>query len=225
MTIGWELWQGTRNYSILNKTIYYRIPYPAEERPSSQFGLDLRKKGGRMKTKRFLVALVAVLMLPSCTKVPTGLHPVDGFEADRYLGKWYEIARLDHSFERNLSNVTAEYSWREGGGINVVNRGFDQRKGKWREAKGVARFIGDKNLGSLKVSFFGPFWGGYHVIALDKQDYRYSMVAGPNRSYLWILSRDKTLDETVVSALVSEAERLGFEGKELIYVEHNKSDN
>lgn len=178
-----------------------------------------------MKTKRFLVALVAVLMLPSCTKVPTGLHPVDGFEADRYLGKWYEIARLDHSFERNLSNVTAEYSWREGGGINVVNRGFDQRKGKWREAKGVARFIGDKNLGSLKVSFFGPFWGGYHVIALDKQDYRYSMVAGPNRSYLWILSRDKTLDETVVSALVSEAERLGFEAKELIYVEHNKSDN
>jgi apolipoprotein D and lipocalin family protein len=178
-----------------------------------------------MTIKMFFAALAAGLMLGSCTRIPTGLYPVSGFEADRYLGKWYEIARLDHSFERNLSNVTAEYAWRDGGEITVVNRGFDEKKGKWREARGVARFLGDKDLGSLKVSFFGPFWGGYHVIALDKQDYRYSMVTGPNRSYLWILSREKTLEGTLLSDLISRAERLGFDTKELIYVEHNMTSS
>jgi apolipoprotein D and lipocalin family protein len=163
--------------------------------------------------------------LAGCTNIPEGLQPVAGFEAERYLGKWYEIARLDHSFERNLNNINAKYSRGEGDEILVLNRGFDQEKGKWREIEGVARFIGDKNVGSLQVSFFGPFWGGYHIIALDKESYRYSMVSGPSRSYLWILSREKQLDKKILEELIGKAKQWGFETEKLIFVEQDKPDN
>jgi apolipoprotein D and lipocalin family protein len=172
--------------------------------------------------RSYIIALGMLSILAGCTSIPEGLQPVNGFEVDRYLGKWYEISRLDHSFERNLSNVTAEYSLREGGGIDVLNKGYDKRKGEWREIKGVGRFIGEKTVGSLKVSFFGPFWGGYHVIALDKETYRYSMVAGPSRSYLWILSRDKMLDPNIVAELVARAKQWGFDTDKLIFVDHDE---
>jgi len=173
--------------------------------------------------KSYFIALGILSILAGCTSIPKGLQPVSGFEVHRYLGKWYEIARLDHSFERNLSNVTAEYSLRDGGGIDVLNKGYDTEKGEWREVKGVARFIGEETVGSLKVSFFGPFWGGYHVIALDRENYRYSMVTGPSRSYLWILSRNnKMLDQGVVAELVARAKEWNFEIEKLIYVEHDK---
>jgi apolipoprotein D and lipocalin family protein len=115
--------------------------------------------------------------------VPEGLTPVRGFEPARYLGQWHEVARLDHWFERGLTQATAEYSLRTDGSLDVLNRGFDPGKGRWKEARGVARFCGSPDVGSLKVSFFRPFWGAYHIIALDKERYWYSMVAGPNRSY------------------------------------------
>jgi apolipoprotein D and lipocalin family protein len=172
--------------------------------------------------KSYYIALGILSILAGCTSIPEGLQPVSGFEVDRYLGKWYEIARLDHSFERNLSNVTAEYSLREGGGIDVLNKGYDERKGEWREIKGVARFTGEKTVGSLKVSFFGPFWGGYHVIALDRENYLYSMVTGPSRSYLWILSREGMLDQKIVAELVARAKQWDFDTDKLIYVEHDK---
>jgi len=172
--------------------------------------------------KSYFIALGILSILAGCTSIPGGLQSVGGFEVNRYLGKWYEIARLDHSFERNLSNVTADYSLRDGGGIDVLNKGFDKRKGEWREITGVARFIGEENVGSLKVSFFRPFWGGYHVIALDKENYRYSMVAGPRRSYLWILSRDEMLDEKIIAELVARAKEWDFNTEKLIYVEHDK---
>jgi len=162
-----------------------------------------------------------LILLLGCTGIPEGLQAVDGFDVERYLGKWYEIARLDHSFERNLSNVTAEYSRRSGEEIQVLNRGFDIQKGQWREIMGVARFIGEKNVGSLEVSFFGPFWGGYHIIALDGENYAYVMVAGPSRSYLWILSREKSLDEQILTDLISRAKAWGFETDRLIFVEHD----
>lgn len=175
---------------------------------------------------RFLLKLILTLFpLAGCTHIPEGLQPVNGFEAGRYMGKWYEIARLDHAFERNLSNVTAQYSQAEKDQILVLNRGFDQEKRKWRDAKGVARFIGEKDLGSLKVSFFGPFWGGYHVIALDKEGYRYAMVTGPSRSYLWILARDKQLDEEILADLIAKAKQWGFDTEKLIYVAQNRPDN
>ena len=174
--------------------------------------------------KPYCIALGILSILAGCTSIPKGLQPVTGFEVDRYLGRWYEIARLDHSFERNLSNVTAQYSLRVGGGIDVLNKGYDKRKGEWREIKGVARFIDGKDVGSLKVSFFGPFWGGYHVIALDNENYLYSMVAGPSRSYLWILSRDKMLEQKIVSELVARAKQWDFDTEKLIYVEHDKKE-
>jgi len=178
----------------------------------------------RSKVRYALGSIVLALSLAGCIGIPEGLEPVTGFDLNRYLGKWYEVARLDHSFERNMSNVSANYSRREGGGIRVVNRGFDEKSGKWEQVQGKAFIVGAEDVGSLKVSFFGPFYGGYHVIALDKEDYRYAMVAGPKRTYLWILSRDKGLDQRILSGLVTKARELGFDTDRLIYVKHDMSD-
>ncbi len=162
----------------------------------------------------------AAIVAAGCTGAPDGVEPVTGFELDRYLGTWFEIARLDHSFERGLSNVTADYSLRDDGGVRVINRGYNVEDGEWDEAEGKAYFIGDDDVGQLKVSFFGPFYGGYNVIELDEDGYQYSMVAGPDRSYLWILSRSPDLDDAVLERLLAKAGELGFPLGELIMVEH-----
>ena len=167
------------------------------------------------------IIAAATLILTGCTSVPRGLDPIDGFETDRYLGKWYEIARLDHSFERNLNNVSATYTRKDNGDIRVFNRGYNTETQEWKEIEGNARFLGDETTGSLKVSFFGPFYGGYHIIELDRVNYRYAMVTGPTRSYLWILSRTTEMDESLYSTLVYKAERLGFDTTNLIKVDHN----
>ena len=171
---------------------------------------------------RNLVFLLLLLcsILSGCAGLPEGATPVDGFETDRYLGKWFEIARLDHSFERGLSRVSAEYSLREDGGLKVVNRGFDIKKNEWDEAVGKAYFVGESDIGALKVSFFGPFYGAYNILALDKEAYQYSLVAGPNLSYLWILARTPELDQSVIDDLVNKAQALDFPVNELIYVSH-----
>ena len=171
--------------------------------------------------KKLMTALfiTGVLLLQACSQLPENIEPVTDFDVNRYLGTWYEIARLDHSFERGLQQVTAEYSLRDDGGIKVVNRGFDTQKQEWDEATGKAYFVGDKNIGQLKVSFFGPFYGGYNIIALDEA-YQYAMVCGPDRSYLWILARTPDLDQSIVDNLVKAAGGLGFATKELIYVDH-----
>jgi apolipoprotein D and lipocalin family protein len=166
--------------------------------------------------------LVATTVL-GCTNVPKGLEPVSGFDRDRYMGQWYEIARLDHSFERNLSNVSAMYTAKENGEIAVLNRGYNEKAGEWKQIEGKAYFVGDETVGSLKVSFFGPFYGGYHILALDQDDYGYAMVSGPSRSYLWILSRTRDLDEAVYSGLVSRGAEWGFDTKELIRVKHDRT--
>lgn len=163
------------------------------------------------------IVLALVLLLSACVSPPEGITPVQGFQVERYLGTWYEIARLDHSFERGLSEVTATYSLAEDGGIQVLNRGYNAEEGEWNEAEGIAYFTGERNVGSLKVSFFGPFYGGYHVIALD-EDYQWAMVAGPSREYLWILGREAVLDEGVYQRLVAQARGLGFAVEALIRV-------
>jgi apolipoprotein D and lipocalin family protein len=169
-----------------------------------------------------ILILVATTVL-GCTSAPKGLEPVDKFDGGRYMGKWYEIARLDHSFERNLSNVSAIYTAKEQGEIAVLNRGFNEKDGEWEQIEGKARFVGDETIGSLKVSFFGPFYGGYHIIELDRVDYSYAMVAGPSRSYLWILSRATKLDGAIYSRLVTRAADLGFDTTELIRVAHDRT--
>lgn len=164
-----------------------------------------------------LIGLAASLV--GCTRVPEGLQPITGFDVGRYLGKWYEIARLDHSFERGLQNVTADYTMNGDGSIRVLNRGYNARKGVWEEAEGTAKFVGDPHTGSLKVSFFGPFYGGYHILAID-HDYRYAMLTGPSRAYLWILAREDRLPEDVVQGLLHQAQIWGFNTDKVIRVVH-----
>ena len=171
----------------------------------------------------FRIGLLFLLLLSACsTGIPAKVEVVKGFQLDRYLGTWYEIARLDHSFERGLDQVTADYSLREDGGVRVLNRGYKSEGERWSEAEGKAYFVGEPDVGSLKVSFFGPFYGGYNIIELDKTDYRYSLVAGPDRGYLWILARTPDLDPTTRDRLVSVARDLDFPVDELIFVEHDR---
>ena len=164
----------------------------------------------------------AALLVSGCSGVPQGLQPVTDFDVNKYLGHWYEIARLDHSFERGLSEVTADYRKLPDGRIEVINRGFDSKKNKWKEAKGVARFQGKTDIGSLEVSFFWPFYGAYNVLVLDPH-YRYAMVAGPNRDYLWILARERQIDPATQANLVKRAKAWGFASDKLIYVEHGNT--
>ena len=164
--------------------------------------------------------LLFLLGLAGCTSVPEGVTPVTGFESERYLGTWYEIARFDHSFEDGLSRVTATYSKREDGGIRVLNKGYDAATGEWDEAEGKAYFVSDETTGHLKVSFFGPFYASYVVAELDKDNYQYSLVTGPDRSYLWILARQPTLSQDVLDELLSKAKSLGYATDEFIWVDH-----
>jgi apolipoprotein D and lipocalin family protein len=169
-----------------------------------------------------IVAWIPLAVLAGCVGIPEGVKPVQDFELNRYLGKWYEIARLDHSFERGLDNVTAEYTMREGGGVRVVNRGWSSKKGEWDEATGKAFFVDSENVGYLKVSFFGPFYGAYVVFDLDREGYQYSFVSGPNTSYLWLLARTPEVPPEVIRRFQEEAAALGFDTESLIWVKQDK---
>jgi apolipoprotein D and lipocalin family protein len=172
---------------------------------------------------RLFTILLLSMVLTACTGTPKGVEPVTGFELERYLGKWYEIARLDHSFERGLTAVTADYSLRDDGNVKVINRGYDQEKTKWKEAEGKAKFVKDADIAQLKVSFFGPFYGSYIVFGLDKQDYQYAFVAGPNHGYLWLLARTPQVDEAIIERFINEASQRGFNTDDLIFVEHDQT--
>ncbi|WP_420492117.1 lipocalin family protein [Pseudoalteromonas rubra] len=159
------------------------------------------------------------LVLSSCLGMPQGVQPVGNFELNRYLGKWYEIARLDHSFERGLTRVTAQYSMREDGGVKVINRGFNSVENQWREAEGKAFFVNQDDEAYLKVSFFGPFYGAYVVFELDYDNYQYAFVSGPDTEYLWLLSRTPQVDQAIIDKFVSMAAERGFDTDALIFVE------
>jgi apolipoprotein D and lipocalin family protein len=159
------------------------------------------------------------LLLWGCQSMPEGVEPVDNFELDRYLGKWYEVARLDHRFERGLSEVTAEYSLRPDGQVRVLNSGLPAGADRREQAEGRAKFAGEPDVGYLKVSFFGPFYGSYVVFELDP-DYRYAFIAGNTTDYLWLLAREPVVDAKVRERFVQRAGELGFDVDELIWVEH-----
>jgi len=167
------------------------------------------------------LALALLLCLAGCTGLPENVVPVSDFKLEKYLGTWYEIARLDHSFERGLTRVTADYSLRDDGGVRVLNRGYSVRDSEWKEAEGKAYFVKQSDHGYLKVSFFGPFYGSYVVLALDREGYQYSLVSGPDKSYLWILARRPKLDQAVLETLIAKAAMAGFDTSKLIFVDHN----
>lgn len=166
------------------------------------------------------ILIIWILFLTGCVSVPENIKPVDHFSLEKYLGKWYEIARLNHSFERGLTRVSAEYSLRGDGGVRVLNRGYSAIEDEWKEAEGKAYFVKETDQGYLKVSFFGPFYGAYVVFDLDHEHYQYALVCGPDKSYLWILSRTPHMKTDIKDKLVDKARALGFEVDNLIFVDH-----
>lgn len=174
-----------------------------------------------MKHLRNVIPLLLAPLLAGCLGMPDTVSPVTGFELDRYLGTWYEIARLDHSFERGLDNITATYSRRDDGGVRVLNRGWSEADQDWEEAEGRAYFVEGPDTGYLKVSFFGPFYGSYVIFDLDKADYQYAFVSGPDLSYLWLLSRTPDVDPALLERFRTEAARRGFDTDALIVVDHD----
>ena len=168
---------------------------------------------------RLIAALCALPFLGACTQIPEGIHPVEDFDLNRYLGKWYEIARLDHSFERGLERVSAQYSLRADGGVDVINRGYSAAEKSWKEAEGKAYFVRGKSEGYLKVSFFGPFYASYVIFGLDKASYGHAFVTGYDKSYLWLLARTPTVSDSLVEKFIRDARDLGFDTDALIMVE------
>lgn len=155
-----------------------------------------------------------------CASIPPGATAVSGFEPAKYLGKWYEIARFDFAFEKDLNNTTAEYSLLPDGKIQVVNRGYNYKTNTWSQADGKARFKGSDTIGALEVSFFGPFYAAYNVIAIDK-DYQYALIAGSSTKYLWLLSRTKEIPPDIRADYLGIAQKIGYDLDKLIWVEHN----
>jgi len=169
------------------------------------------------RPRMLLLWFLLATMLVSCTGVPDGVEPVSGFDKDRYLGKWHEIARLDHSFERGLIDVTAEYAAADDGTVRVINSGTDSQSGERKVAEGRAKFVGEASVAHLKVSFFGPFYGSYVVFKLDP-DYRYAYVSGYNTDYLWLLAREPEISESVRRDFVERAQDLGFAVDKLVWL-------
>ncbi|MBN2544345.1 MAG: lipocalin family protein [Spirochaetes bacterium] len=169
--------------------------------------------------KNVFLKILCILAIVSCANIPKGAKAVKPFDKARYLGKWYEIARMDFRFERNLNNVTANYSLNNNGSIKVVNRGFNYVTKQWKQAEGRAKFVKDPNEAMLKVSFFVPFYSGYNVLAIDDQ-YKYALVAGKNLDYLWLLSRETTMPEDVKEDYLKKARKIGYDTSVLIWTEH-----
>ena len=178
-----------------------------------------------MQTMKIFSLLIIVLLSAGCGgEMPQAAQKsvVESVDANQYLGTWFEIARLDHSFERGLEQVSANYSLNDDGTIKVVNKGYNPEKKEWKEAIGKAKFVDAANAdgtrtGRLKVSFFGPFYGAYNIIELDKPYYNYAMVSG-GQDYLWILSRTPQLTYPIKQELIARAKTLGYATEKLICV-------
>ncbi len=181
-----------------------------------------------MKAKNRILVIVCslglVALFNSCASIPDNAKAVENFDVDKYLGTWYEIARFDFRFEKDLDNVSAQYSLNEKGNVIVLNSGYNYKKEEWKKAEGLAKFRGDKNIAELKVSFFGPFYSGYNVVALD-ENYNYALIAGKDLDYLWILSRSKDIPDEVKTNYVKRAEEIGYDTSKLIWVKHDRDDN
>ncbi|MEE2526410.1 lipocalin family protein [Hyphobacterium sp. HN65] len=141
----------------------------------------------------------------------------DNVDIERYLGTWFEIARADHSFERNCDGVSAFYERREDGAIRVINRcwkgGLD---GELEVAEGRA-LIADRNSNArLRVSFFGPFFGDYWILDVA-EDYSWAVISEPAGRYLWILAREPQMDPALLQERLDFLQGLGFDTDGLIY--------
>lgn len=170
--------------------------------------------------KLYFLVLAGMALTASASALPKGAKAVGEIDLAKYLGKWYEVARADFVFERGLSNTTAEYSLLDGNKIKVVNRGYDAKRDKWKKAEAKGRFRSGVQNGELEVSFFGPFYSEYNIVALDA-DYRYALIVGSGPKYAWILSRERTIPEEVKAEYLEIARSIGVDTEKLIWVEHN----
>lgn len=168
-----------------------------------------------------IAAAAFIVGFSSCVSIPKGAKAIQPFNKDKYLGKWYEIARMDFKFEKNLNNVTANYSLKDNGSIRVDNRGYNYINKEWKQSVGKAKFVETEDLARLKVSFFGPFYAGYNVIAIDK-DYKYAMIAGNNLDYLWLLSRETSMPPAVITDYLKQAQQLGYNVNKLVWTKHDR---
>jgi len=173
---------------------------------------------------KFKQVLVTTLLF--ATSFAGGAEMIDevvqDFELDSYLGTWYEIARLDHSFERGLEAVTATYSLKDNGSVRVLNRGYKTKSTKWKTATGSAKYASEANMGAFKVTFFWPFYGGYNIVLLA-DDYSYALVAGDSENYLWLLSRKPKISADTQELMLERARSLGYDVSKLIYVDQSKN--
>ncbi len=182
--------------------------------------MKMKKQNVALLTTGGVIAALVLLNLSSCKTIPENAVAVKPFHLNKYLGKWYEIARLDFRFEKNLNNVTATYSLKEDGNVRVDNKGYDYVKDKWKQSRGKAKFVDERDEAKLKVSFFGPFYAGYNVIAID-DEYRYALVIGKDLGYLWILSRETTIPENIKNDYLAIAKEIGFNTEKLVWVKHD----
>jgi len=171
--------------------------------------------------RQLLTFAAGLISLSSCSAKTIHAEAVQPFDINRYLGKWYEIARLDHRFERNMIEVSATYTLNYDGSIAVLNKGYNTRKEMWKSANGKAKFVNRTDVGQLKVSFFGPFYAPYNIVALDKE-YQYALIVSKTLDYLWILSRTKDIPETIKQQYLQKAREMGFDTTKLIWVEQNR---
>jgi len=175
-----------------------------------------------MKTKNLIIGggvllgAGALLAMSQRRNIPKKAVAVQPFDIEKYLGKWYEIARMDYMFEKHINYATAEYSLNEDGTVKVVNSGFNYKKQRVEESTGQAKFAGSNDEAKLLVSFFGPLYAGYNVVAIDNK-YKYALVAGRNLNYLWILSREKKIPEKIKDEFLKKAEEIGYKTSKLLW--------
>ncbi|MBE8714431.1 lipocalin family protein [Sphingobacterium hungaricum] len=165
-----------------------------------------------------LIGASSLFFLSGCknVQVPDGVTVVDNFDINKYMGQWYEIARFDFKQEKDLSQVTANYSLNEDGSVKVLNRGFHDIDKEWKEANGKAKFLDETDKGALKVSFFGPFYSGYNVVMLDP-DYQHALIFGESTEYIWFLSREKTLPDQTKELFLAKAKEAGYDLNRLVW--------
>lgn len=171
--------------------------------------------------KNLTILSLMLLTLSTCTEQKTMIDNsvVEKLEIEKYLGQWYEIARFDHSFEKGLVGVTANYSFRKDGKIKVVNSGFNETlDGKRSESIGKAKVPNTAAPSKLKVSFFWFFYGDYFVMELD-EDYDWAVIGSSSDKYLWILSRTQKMDEAIYKDLLDRLTKRGYDVTKLIEVE------
>ncbi|MBN2174244.1 MAG: lipocalin family protein [Bacteroidales bacterium] len=180
----------------------------------------------KVKFSSLVISAILIITLGGCGLSNEELEKMDivkNVDLERYMGTWYEIARFPHGFEKNLVGVTATYSLRADGKVDVLNQGYKYTlDGKLKQAKAFAKLPDPEVKGRLKVFFFWPFGADYIILELDEENYQYALVGSSSKNYLWILSRTPQMDPQTYDLLVSKAAQRGYDVGKLEMVPQKK---